>query len=872
MPVSPTYPGVYLEEIPSAVHTITGVSTSVAAFIDYFKRGPLNKAVQIFSMGDFTREFGGLDSMSEASYAIQQFFLNGGGEAWVVRVASGSVAQATVGISSEIDKKDAALTVKALNEGRWGNDLYVSIEHQTPASQNLFNMTVLLMEERDGRKVVAKSEVFRNLSMQRSDPNFVGTVINDALTGSKLVSVATEGTALPLPTGTLSEKFATSPTLSSTEPKVGVKIEDNPPVTATLWKKPTTLAQARKLLESAIRAACPQDPLFAQATVSIVDNRLLVLAGLSDISNAAKVKVKFTSGDVEPTASTVGWLSGAKQLQGLLSSEITTIPAPGQLNITIVDLTKTLTLKGNHKTLDEVRAELQEVIRSADDTNEAFKSARVALHTDGGKSRLLVLSGNSDSKPGDVTFSNKGDDTTASNLGLVAPIPPGSGAVPVTALVSAPLPATVLTMPTNAAINVKIGEVGVDAEITLESITEGMAESLQTAIWAYNPTKFSNKVWVMGYIGNEEHPGKARLIILSDNPKDTISITAAVSDVKTVAALQLENATTNVQLYHLGESAPIPGSAQIGGILGTNGTQPNAAALIGDEGDKTGLYALEAADLFNILCIPRVALLEQTEANSVLAVATRYCEKRRAFFVMDTPNAVDELQGIKAWLNDNATTRHQNAALYFPRVKIADPLNNSRLRSVGASGTIAGLYARTDSTRGVWKAPAGTEATLSGVQALDCKLTDPENGALNPLAINCLRNLPVYGNVSWGARTLYGSDQQASEWKYIPVRRTALYIEESLFRGLQWAVFEPNDEELWSQIRLNVNAFMQTLYRRGAFQGSTPMQAFFVKCDRDTNPQENIDLGIVTVQVGFAPLKPAEFVIVQISQKTGQTA
>jgi phage tail sheath protein FI len=126
--------------------------------------------------------------------------------------------------------------------------------------------------------------------------------------------------------------------------------------------------------------------------------------------------------------------------------------------------------------------------------------------------------------------------------------------------------------------------------------------------------------------------------------------------------------------------------------------------------------------------------------------------------------------------------------------------------------------------------------------------------------------------VSWGARTLHGSDQQASEWKYIPVRRTALYIEESLFRGLQWAVFEPNDEELWSQIRLNVNAFMQTLYRRGAFQGATPMQAFFVKCDRDTNPQENIDQGIVTVQVGFAPLKPAEFVIVQISQKTGQTA
>jgi uncharacterized protein len=185
---------------------------------------------------------------------------------------------------------------------------------------------------------------------------------------------------------------------------------------------------------------------------------------------------------------------------------------------------------------------------------------------------------------------------------------------------------------------------------------------------------------------------------------------------------------------------------------------------------------------------------------------------------------------------------------------------------------VAGLWARTDGTRGVWKAPAGTAATLTGVQKLEYKLTDPENGVLNPVAINCLRNFPIYGPVCWGARTLNGADQMADQWKYIPVRRLALYIEESLYRGTQWVVFEPNDTPLWAQIRLNVGAFMQTLFRQGAFQGSTPQQAYFVQCDATTNPQASINLGIVNIVVGFAPLNPAEFVVITIQQMAGQVA
>jgi phage tail sheath protein FI len=149
-------------------------------------------------------------------------------------------------------------------------------------------------------------------------------------------------------------------------------------------------------------------------------------------------------------------------------------------------------------------------------------------------------------------------------------------------------------------------------------------------------------------------------------------------------------------------------------------------------------------------------------------------------------------------------------------------------------------------------------------------LTDVENGKINPLGLNAIRALPVYGIVAWGARTLYGADVMANEWKYVPVRRTALYIEESLYRGTKWVVFEPNDEPLWAQIRLSVGAFMHNLFRQGAFQGSSPRQAYLVKCDSETTTQNDIDLGVVNILVGFAPLKPAEFVVIQITQLAGQ--
>jgi phage tail sheath protein FI len=200
----------------------------------------------------------------------------------------------------------------------------------------------------------------------------------------------------------------------------------------------------------------------------------------------------------------------------------------------------------------------------------------------------------------------------------------------------------------------------------------------------------------------------------------------------------------------------------------------------------------------------------------------------------------------------------------------ADPTRGGMLQNFVPSGLVAGVMARTDVSRGVWKAPAGVDASLNGVSGLTVPMNDDENGELNPIGINCLRTFPIIGSVIWGARTMRGANLLGDEYKYVPVRRLALFIEESLYRGLQWVVFEPNDEPLWSQIRLNAGAFMNGLFREGAFQGGSPRDAYFVLCDKTTTTQNDINLGIVNVIVGFAPLKPAEFVVLKIQQMAGQ--
>jgi phage tail sheath protein FI len=308
------------------------------------------------------------------------------------------------------------------------------------------------------------------------------------------------------------------------------------------------------------------------------------------------------------------------------------------------------------------------------------------------------------------------------------------------------------------------------------------------------------------------------------------------------------------------------GAGSVSGVDGTvlvAGAADFHTALNSDGTGTGGVHLLDTVPIFNLLCVPG-----ETNAT-VIGNLQGYCQSERAFYIVDCKQA-DTFTSLQAGPTGITGAAAINSAFYFPWLNAPDPLQQGRINQFPPCGFVAGLYSATDASRGVWKAPAGIDASLTSESGPSVPLTDLQNGTLNVQGINCIRHFPVYGDVIWGARTLRGNDQLASEWKYVPIRRLALFLESSLYDGTQWVVFEPNDERLWSQIRLNVGAFMQGLFLQGAFQGTTPQQAYFVKCDGENNPQASIDQGIVNILVGFAPLYPAEFVVIQIQQMAGQ--
>ena len=399
-----------------------------------------------------------------------------------------------------------------------------------------------------------------------------------------------------------------------------------------------------------------------------------------------------------------------------------------------------------------------------------------------------------------------------------------------------------LELPAGIAAATPLTHVNIRAMVETAIRKAGAASPVEATLVGATVTLVGGRLWIRT---DPRTPGYA--------PDKRIAITTMATDTLDLNAIGMDAAFASVQEYEL--------------VGADDGVAADPTAIKGDPSAKTGLWALENADLFNILCLPITTELDEASAKAVMDAALAYCVRRRAMYIVDIAETVTTPTAAQDWRDANANQiRSPNAAMYFPRVLLPDPKDGYRPRPMPNSGTIAGVWARTDTERGVWKAPAGIDAIMRGVVGFEYTMSDGENGVLNPLGIDCLRNFPVYGQIVWGARTLFGADAQASEWKYIPIRRLALMIEESLFRGTKWVVFEPNDEPLWAKIRQNVGAFMTTLFRQGAFQGSTPDKAFFVKCDGETTTAADRNLGVVNIEVGFAPLKPAEFVVLKIQQ------
>jgi uncharacterized protein len=657
MAIAPTYPGVYIEELPSGTRTIVGVASSIAAFVGYTARGLDHRAIRVQSFADFGRFFGGLDAESELGYAVQQFFLNGGTDAFVVRVPKHDAVAARVDLKDGVDgSPNVVLTAKALSKGAWANWVRMDVDYDgISGDAKAFNLTVT-----DLRTGV--TERFDGVTMDTTQRNFVESVVNDVSRGSSMISLTAVGASgRPAETGT-----------------VGGDI---------------TLNQI-----------------------------------VSDKTYSVKVTVDVPAGGISA------------------------------LTVNVVE---------------------------------------------------------------------QGEALPTSIAGL--------------------------------------------ASLVERKLNRALGAALPGARVTVRPSASGKGLRVAGDFDPELLPGAldASVSFTAGEPNDLL------------AALKLAGAGVkpNVGGYLLGKGRAVLGQA--GAVAGVDGTQlPNSADLIGDEAAYTGIQALRRVDLFNILCIPDAtralpgnpnALDTTVSPNAIFAAAQALCAERRAMLVVDPPPDVRDPRSALDWITSGLTAKGPDAAAYFPRVRVPDPLDDFRPRSVAPSGTVAGLWARTDASRGVWKAPAGVDARLVNVAGLVYQLTDAENGVLNPLGLNCLRTLPVYSTISWGARTLEGADRQASQWKYLPIRRVAKMIEESVYRGSQWAVFEPNDEPLWSQLRLNLTSYMHGLFRQGAFQGATPREAYLVKCDAQTTTQDDIDRGIVNVVVGFAPLKPAEFVIIRIQQLAGQT-
>jgi uncharacterized protein len=786
MPIAPTYPGVYVQEVPSGVRTIVGVSTSTTLFIGSSQDGPLDSPQLCLNYSDFATTFSEDTSTSDLARYVKLFFLNGGTMCYVMRIANGA-RQATVTLKTEANADSLKLTAK--NWGDRGNAVRAAVTYDTDQPEATFNMQLFRWDtDSSGRQVQAATEVLRNLSMNPASASYAPTVLTQ---NSSLVDAAV--TALP----TASTAFSQS---------------------------------GRPFDVAAATFGATWDGIAAAKSFNI------------SVGGSDYVAVKL------PAAGAIS--DEATLISELRAAVVTALaPVPGQPGTAIDVSTVTApppTVGGpetpkwfqiSHPTLDVfIRPSL---------TNDC--AVALMLGTSQGGLEVGAFAGARPAPTG----------TSLLPTGLVA----GTGnatrfaGLDPSAVTSVTIDGT--TIPFGAGgqtgLQTAAGNPAMYRDASAASPNgnnDGLREKLAliaryVADYAATNPMFPWTVNVRGYRLN---------ITRSDGDDNTIG--APTTFVTWTPANTLHD--DNVRFYSLGAGGK--NAYQTPGDAGIDGDPPKPS-------DYAAAYPIvdREVDLFNLLVLPTATGINPAQ---LWGPASVFCQQRRAMLLMDAPVWPDVLTAQNTIDTLRIGLVKDYSALYFPRLTIQE---NGQTVQLGPTGAIAGLMARTDSARGVWKAPAGTEADIRGVSGLERRLSDPENGVLNPKAINAVRIFPE-GAVCWGARTMDGDDSTPSDYKYVPIRRLSLYIEESLYRGLKWVVFEPNDEPLWGQIRLNVGSFMHGLFTQGAFQGAKSTDAYFVRCDAETTTQDDRNKGIVNIWVGFAPLKPAEFVVLYLQQMAGQIA
>jgi phage tail sheath protein FI len=806
MAVATSYPGVYVQEVPSGVRTIAAVSTSVTMFIGATQMGPLGVPRRLFNYSDFARQFGDDSAVGDTARYLRLFFLNGGTDCYVMRIAEGATA-------ASMQMQDAAgatavLELTARQPGRSGDRILARVSYDSNGPEASFNIELWRAEPLpSGGTQRVDVETFRNLSMDPNSPLYAPDILTQQ---SKLV----EATALPAggPVAGFSQAGRPIPYTDGTPVEIRDRLEA---IFADHGTLRISVAGSQGFDVDLSPANTPQvdaigDGLTSTQVRAEYATRLQGLINAALLPIARTVTVSFEAGPT-PVAGDGDTSAFLRITADDAEASVLVTPAPVAADIAVY------LMMGAEQGGLEVGA------------FAATRPAPSGLTLDvlgGNYDTLVALAQNAIQE---VSLPERQADGSYAPVSIPVDLVATAGAEPLYRANNLPYP---------------------------DENADGLRRALgiiRDAINDYRDAHADSFPWVASLAG-------LRLSVQPEGAAGNLFTGSLTSSDGGGGGFDLQPLMIeNVKNYMLGAGGTA--GMQVPGAAGFDGNPPTVA-----EYEAAFEVTDREVDIFNLMVLPPTAGSALDMAN-VYRPASVFCQRRRAFLIMDPPIAWTEAQlastGV-ATLKIGVVKDH--AAVYYPRLQV---IENGRNHFLGPAGALAGLMARIDAARGVWKAPAGIEGDIRGISGVEYPFSDMENGILNPRAINVIRRFPT-GIVSWGARTLDGDDNTGSEYKYIPIRRLALFIEESLYRGLQWVVFEPNDEPLWAQIRLNAGAFMHTLFRQGAFQGQTKRDAYFVKCDAETTTQTDRNLGRVNIWIGFAPLKPAEFVILYLQQIAGQ--
>lgn len=791
--VTPTTPGVFIQEVPSGVRTITGVATSVALFVGRTERGVLEKPTLVTSFTEYERRFGSGTQQSELTEQVRQFFQNGGQQAYIIRTAFD--AKVATSKLENIDGSQVVLELEALEAGTLGNALRVEVDYDTATPESTFNLRLFrLVLNQFGELEEQEEETFSNLSMNPAAPNYVETVVNS---NSNLVSVLDPNREAEDTGGSPDVDRINGYSLSGQ--MFAEDAADPPPEAAALFSSGTVDSFQISVDGSQFVTATPSSAAAADILSEVNDK-------LSPLPGSPSVTVAY-------------------------------VPGP---------------------------------------TGKEHLEIRSALAGDGGSIRIIPAASQDMAIPFELGDAQGGMEVDG--FGTRRPAPTGGF-----------LSAIGADLDTRAALNT-IGAITVDdlTEFTLTEptitkvvtldglVTAGATDPLYLGATATGSSLRNVREKFDAIAASVNAAAAAdpafdwraevhglRLVFTRNSGNSNFTATSFSTD-DTGDDIG-GNTETNVRHYSLGSGGT--GDFQVPGQDGLDGEKPKL-----ENYDDAFQAADREIDVFNIIILPRDADQSDPDRIALWGPASVFAQQRRAFLLIDPPEAWDEVADVISGPVGINTLRvgvvKDHAAVFWPRIEI--PINGTGVKELDPSGTVAGIMARTDGNRGVWKAPAGLEADLRGITGVDVALSDADNGQLNPQAVNALRVFAA-GIVVWGSRTMDGFDNSGNlDFKFVPVRRFTLFLSESIRRGIQFAVFEPNAEPLWAQLRLAITSFMNNLFRQGAFAGETAREAFFVKVDSETTTQDDINRGVVNVLVGFAPLKPAEFIIVRIQQLAGQ--